>query len=83
VCIRGWDVWGNIAHSVWMICSTECVEARSVCAVDREGVPMPMKSIVCVRYLEYFQRHGGGEDGALHGLGHEFENVVDLFFEPS
>jgi hypothetical protein len=88
VCLRGWDIWENIAQSVWIICLTECVcmidrEALSVCAADRESVSMPVKSMVCVRYLEYFQRHGGGEDGALDGLGHEFENVVDLFLKPS
>ena len=45
---------------------------------DADGVSHELSG-----HFEHFQRHGGGEDGALDGLGHEFENVVDLFFKSS
>ena len=31
--------------------------------------------------LQHLQEHGGTEDGALHGLGHVLEHVVDLLLE--
>jgi len=34
-----------------------------------------------VTHLKDFQRHGGRKDGALNGLGHVLEDIVDLVFE--
>mmetsp|Transcript_22933 Transcript_22933/g.38244 ORF Transcript_22933/g.38244 Transcript_22933/m.38244 type:complete len:260 (-) Transcript_22933:257-1036(-) len=32
-------------------------------------------------HLQHLERHGGGENGHLHRLGHVFEDVVDLLLE--
>ena len=53
----------------------------------RERELTPIRQGVVYLYLggdlEHLERHRGAEDGALHGLGHVLEHVVDLFLEAS